>query len=143
MTVTSGEAFSRSASKLYFLNATVADDGDAKVLQVLGRQVRQNLLGYLVLGEYGLVLFEAQAPQLHDVHDGRPYSRNRTELLDFSSLDDRREVQPQQIQASDGRRCHKLLNRWQRRLEHEEVTACEPFSRLLRLRGQKAMQKSL
>jgi len=43
------------------LNATVADDGDTKVLQVLGRQVRQDLLGYLVLLKRRLVAIEAEA----------------------------------------------------------------------------------
>src|SRR5262245_40773798 len=52
---------------------TVADDGDAKVLQVLGRQVRQDLFGYFVLAECCLILPEAQAPQPdHNVHDGAP-----------------------------------------------------------------------
>ena len=44
---------------------------DAKFLQVLRRQVRENRLVYLVLAEYRLILPEAQAPQPdHDVHDG-------------------------------------------------------------------------
>ena len=42
---------------------------DAKLLQVLVRQARQNRLVYLVLAEYRLVLSEAQAPQPdHNVH---------------------------------------------------------------------------
>jgi hypothetical protein len=41
---------------LDFLNATAADDRDAKVLQVLDRQVRQDLLGYLVLAECCCIL---------------------------------------------------------------------------------------
>ena len=48
----------------------MADDGDAKVLQVIGRQVRQDLVGYLVLAESRLILPEAQAPQPgHNIHD--------------------------------------------------------------------------
>ena len=46
-------------------------DGDAKLLQVLVRQARENRLVYLILAECRLVLSEAQAPQPdHDVHDG-------------------------------------------------------------------------
>ena len=44
---------------------------DAKFLQVLRRQVRENRLVYLVLAECRLILPEAQVPQPdHDVHDG-------------------------------------------------------------------------
>ena len=44
---------------------------DAKLLEVLFRQARENRLVYLVLAECRLVLFEAQAPQPdHNVHDG-------------------------------------------------------------------------
>ena len=46
---------------------------DAEFFQVLGRQVRQDLFGYLILAECGLIFPEAQAPQPdHDVHDGAP-----------------------------------------------------------------------
>ena len=45
--------------------------GDAKFFQVLSREARQDLLGYLILAECRLVLPEAQAPQPdHNVHDG-------------------------------------------------------------------------
>jgi hypothetical protein len=44
---------------------------DAKLLQVLCRQARQDRLVYLILAEYRLILPEAKAPQPdHDVHDG-------------------------------------------------------------------------
>jgi hypothetical protein len=48
---------------------------DAKLLQVLFRQARKNRLVYLILAKCGLILPEAQAPQLdHNVHDGaRPF----------------------------------------------------------------------
>ena len=39
------------------------DDTDAKILQVLRRKVRQDRLVNLVLAEYRLILFEAEAPQ--------------------------------------------------------------------------------
>ena len=46
---------------------------DAKLLQVLRRQVRKNRLVYRILAEYRLILPEAQAPQPdHNVHDKRP-----------------------------------------------------------------------
>src|SRR6516162_5655984 len=46
---------------------------DAKLLQGLVRQARQNRLLYLVLAECRLILPEAQAPQPdHDVHFGAP-----------------------------------------------------------------------
>ena len=46
---------------------------DAKLLQVLVRQARENRLVYVILAEDRLVLAEAQAPQPdHDVHDGAP-----------------------------------------------------------------------
>ena len=48
---------------------------DAKLLQVLVRQARENRLVYLILAECRLILPEAQAPQPdHNVHDGAPYS---------------------------------------------------------------------
>jgi len=48
---------------------------DAKLLQVVRRQIRQNSLVYLVVAECRLILPEAQAPQPPtDVHDGAPYS---------------------------------------------------------------------
>ena len=48
---------------------------DAKLLQVLVRQARENRLVYVILAEDRLVLAEAQAPQPdHNVHDGAPQS---------------------------------------------------------------------
>jgi hypothetical protein len=45
--------------------------GDAKLLQVLVPQARENRLVFVILAEDRLVLAEAQAPQPdHDVHDG-------------------------------------------------------------------------
>ena len=45
---------------------------DAKLLEVLRREVRQDRLVYLILAERGLILSKAEAPQPdHDVHDGR------------------------------------------------------------------------
>ena len=45
--------------------------GDAKLLQVLVRQARENRLVYVVLAENGLILSEAKGPQPdHDVHEG-------------------------------------------------------------------------
>ena len=44
---------------------------DAKLLEVLRRQVGQDRLVYLVFAEDRLVLPEAQAPQPdHNIHDG-------------------------------------------------------------------------
>ena len=44
---------------------------DAKLLQGLVRQARENRLVYLILAERRLVLPETQAPQPdHNVHDG-------------------------------------------------------------------------
>ena len=52
---------------------------DAKLLQVLRRQAREDRLVDLVLAECRLVLPEAQAPQPdHDVHDGAPNQGCRT-----------------------------------------------------------------
>jgi hypothetical protein len=49
------------------------DDGDAEVLQVVGRKVWQNLVGDLIFAEYCLVAFQAKAPQpAADVHGGTP-----------------------------------------------------------------------
>ena len=46
-------------------------DGDAKLLQVLVRQARENRLVYVILAEDRLVLSEAKAPQPdHNVHEG-------------------------------------------------------------------------
>src|SRR5262245_31168804 len=48
---------------------------DAKLLQVLVRQAREDRLVYLILAECRLILPEAQAPQPdHDVHDSAPNS---------------------------------------------------------------------
>jgi hypothetical protein len=53
----------------------VAERGNAKLLQVLVRQARENRLVYLVLAEDRLVLTEAQTPQPdHNVHRGDPLS---------------------------------------------------------------------
>jgi hypothetical protein len=49
---------------------------DAKLLQVLGRQVGEDRLVYVILAEDRLVLPEAQAPQPdHNVHRGALQSR--------------------------------------------------------------------
>jgi hypothetical protein len=54
---------------------TVSKRGDAKLLQVLVRQARENRLVYVILAEDRLVLAEAKAPQPdHDVHD-RPQAQ--------------------------------------------------------------------
>ena len=51
--------------------APVAQRGDAKLLEVFRREVRQDRLVYLILAECRLVLFEAQAPQpTPKVHGG-------------------------------------------------------------------------
>jgi hypothetical protein len=45
--------------------------GNAEFFQVLSREARKDPLVDLVLAEYRLVFFEAQAPQPdHNVHDG-------------------------------------------------------------------------
>ena len=52
---------------------TVSKRRNAKLLQVLVRQARENRLVYVILAEDRLVLPEAQAPQPdHNVHPGRP-----------------------------------------------------------------------
>ena len=49
--------------------------GDAKLLQVLVRQARENRLVYVIPAEDRLILPEAKAPQPdHNVHDGDPNS---------------------------------------------------------------------
>ena len=49
----------------------MSNNGDANLLQVLSRQVREDRLVNVVVAEDRLVLREAQAPQLnHNVHDG-------------------------------------------------------------------------
>jgi hypothetical protein len=49
--------------------AAVPQCGDAKLLEILRRQVRQDCLVYLILAECRLILSEAKAPQPdHDVH---------------------------------------------------------------------------
>src|SRR5262245_36232807 len=54
---------------------TVPKRGDAKLLQVLVREARENRLVYVILAEDRLVLAEAEAPQPdHDVHDSAPNS---------------------------------------------------------------------
>ena len=53
----------------------MAQRRDAKLLQVLGRQVREDRLVNVVIAECRLILPEAQAPQPdHNVHDGAPQS---------------------------------------------------------------------
>ena len=53
----------------------IAVAGDAKLLQVLVRQARENRLVYVILAEDRLIFPEAKAPQPdHDVHDGDPNS---------------------------------------------------------------------
>ena len=49
----------------------MTNGADAKLLQVLVREAREDRLVYLILAEGRLVLPEAQAPQPdHNVHDG-------------------------------------------------------------------------
>ena len=49
----------------------MSDDNDAKVLQVLGRQTRQDLLIDLVFAERRLIPFKTNAAQpIPEVHDG-------------------------------------------------------------------------
>jgi hypothetical protein len=51
----------------------VRENRDAKLLEVLSRQARENRLVYVILAECRLILPEAQAPQPdHNVHDGAP-----------------------------------------------------------------------
>ena len=51
----------------------MSDKSDTKILQVLGRQARQDRVVDLILAEYRLILFEAKAPQpTSNVHDGAP-----------------------------------------------------------------------
>jgi hypothetical protein len=51
----------------------VTNRTDAKLLQVVRREIWQDRLVYLILAECRLVLPEAQAPQPdHNVHDGAP-----------------------------------------------------------------------
>jgi hypothetical protein len=55
----------------------MSDDADAKLLQVLRRQARENRLVYVILAERSLILSKAKAPQPnHDVHDDAPKRRN-------------------------------------------------------------------
>src|SRR5262249_42238111 len=54
---------------------TVTKRGDAKLLQVLVRQARENRLVYVILAEDRLILPETKAPQPdHHIHDGDPNS---------------------------------------------------------------------
>ena len=49
----------------------MAHHADAQVLQVLCRQVRQDLFADCIVAKGGFVLFEAEAPQpTSHVHDG-------------------------------------------------------------------------
>src|SRR6476646_8825785 len=58
---------------------TVSKRRDAKLLQVLVRQARENRLVYVILAADRLVLAEAQAPQPeHSVHRGAPQSGGHT-----------------------------------------------------------------
>ena len=51
----------------------MSDKSDTKILQVLGRQARQDRVVDLILAECGLILFEAKPPQpTSDVHGGAP-----------------------------------------------------------------------
>ena len=55
----------------------MSNDIDAEVPQVLRCQRRQNRVVYLVLAEYRLVPFEAQAPQPNDdIHDDARYCQS-------------------------------------------------------------------
>jgi len=55
---------------------------DAKFLQVLRRQVRENRLVYVILAECRFILPEAQAPQPdHNVHNGAHNQRTYNHLL--------------------------------------------------------------
>jgi hypothetical protein len=57
----------------------VSDDNDAKVLQVLGRQTRQDLLIDLVFAERRLIPFETKAAEpIPEVHDGVLITRHLT-----------------------------------------------------------------
>ena len=59
----------------------MAQRGDAKLLEVLRRQVWEDRLVYLILAEYRLILSEAQAPQPdHNVHDGA-YNRGVAHII--------------------------------------------------------------
>ena len=52
---------------------TMSDKSDTKILQILGRQARQDRVVDLILAECRLILFEAKAPQpTSDVHGGVP-----------------------------------------------------------------------
>ena len=51
------------------------DKSDAKILQVLRRQTRQDRVVDLILAERRLIFFEAKPPQpTSDVHEGAPGS---------------------------------------------------------------------
>ena len=51
----------------------MSDKSDTKILQILGRQARQDRVVDLILAECRLILFEAKAPQpTSDVHGGAP-----------------------------------------------------------------------
>ena len=64
---------------LWTLASHVFDQFLVEVLEVLGREVRQNRLVYLFLAEYSLILPEAEAPQAdYDVHDGAHNRGSRT-----------------------------------------------------------------
>ena len=54
------------------------DNSDTKVLQVLRRQVGQDLLADCILTECRLILFKAKLPQpTSDVDGGAPWFANR------------------------------------------------------------------
>jgi hypothetical protein len=47
------------------------ESGDAKLFEVLRRQARKDLFGYLILAERSLILSKAKAPQpTSEVHGG-------------------------------------------------------------------------
>ena len=53
--------------------SAMPNNGDAKILQVLRRQSRQDRVVDLVVAECRLVLFEAEPPQpTSDIHSGAP-----------------------------------------------------------------------
>jgi hypothetical protein len=69
----------------------VSDDNDAKVLQVLGRQTRQDLLIDLVFAERRLIPFKTNAAQpIPEVHDSvlitRRYGPGRSHAVSLRHL---------------------------------------------------------
>ena len=69
--------------------------GDAKLLQGLVRQARENRLVYVILAECRLILPEAQAPQPdHNVHDRRFPGGSRDRISNCEVLFDVSYTQP-------------------------------------------------